>query len=49
MYLQNIEDNCDINEELLQKITKAYKSLILLMGQTSDKMRETSDLWKLMY
>ena len=29
MYLQNIEDNCDINEELLQKVTKAYKSLIL--------------------
>jgi hypothetical protein len=49
MYLQNIEDNCDINEELLQKITKAYKSLILLMGQTSDKMREISDLWKLVH
>ena len=49
MYLQNIEDNCDINEELLQKITKAYKSLILLMGQTSDKMKEISDLWKLVH
>ena len=23
MYLQNIEDNCNINEEILQKITKA--------------------------
>jgi hypothetical protein len=23
MYLQNIEDNCNINEELLQKVTKS--------------------------
>ena len=49
MYLQNIEDNCDINEELLQKVTKAYKSLILLMGQTSEKMKEISELWKLVH
>jgi hypothetical protein len=49
MYLQNIEDNCNINEELLQKITKSYKTLMLLMTQTSEKMKEISDLWKLVY
>jgi len=49
MYLQNIEDNCNINEEILQKITKAYKTLMLLMTQTSEKMKEISDLWKLVY
>ncbi len=49
MYLQNIEDNCDINEELLQKVTKSYKSLILLMGQISEKMKEISSLWKIIH
>ena len=49
MYLQNIEDNCNINEELLQKVTKSYKSLLLLMAQTSEKMKEISNLWKLVY
>jgi hypothetical protein len=49
MYLQNIEDNCNINEEILQKITKAYKTLMLLMTQASEKMKEISDLWKLVY
>ena len=28
MYLKNIQDNCYLNEELLQKVTKAYKSLM---------------------
>ena len=49
MYLQNIEDNCNINEELLQKVTKSYKSLMLLMAQVSDKMKEISNLWKLVH
>ena len=49
MYLQNIEDNCNINEELLQNITKSYKSLLLLMNQTSEKMKEISNLWKTVY
>jgi hypothetical protein len=49
MYLQNIEDNCNINEDLLQKITKSYKTLMLLMTQSSEKMKEISDLWKLVY
>ena len=49
MYLQNIEDNCNINEELLQNITKSYKNLILLMTQVHDKMKEISGLWKLVY
>jgi hypothetical protein len=49
MYLQNIEDNCNINEDLLQKVTKAYKSLMLLMNQVSEKMKEISNLWKIVH
>ena len=49
IYFQNIKDNCDLNEELFQKITKSYKGLILLMEQLSDKMKEISELWKDIY
>ena len=49
MYLKNIQDNCYLNEELLQKVTKAYKSLMLLMYQCCDKMKEISLLWKQVY
>ena len=49
IYLENIKDNCDLNEELFQKITKAYKELVLLMEQLSDKMKEISELWKDIY
>ena len=49
IYFQNIKDNCDLNEELFQKITKSYKGLILLMEQLSDKMKEISELWKDVY
>ena len=34
------------NEEILQKITKAYKALLMIMSQASDKMKELSILWK---
>jgi len=44
--LKSIEDNCVVNEELLQKITKAYKALLLIMAQACDKMKELSILWK---
>ena len=49
IYFENIKDNADINEEILQKITKAYKALILLMQQVSEKMKEISDIWKTLY
>ena len=49
MYFKNIKDNATINEELLQKITKSYKALMLLMQQSSEKMKEISDLWKIIY
>ena len=49
MYLKNIQDNCYLNEELLQKVTKVYKSLMLLMYQCCDKMKEISLLWKQVY
>ena len=44
--LKNIEDNCVLNEEILQKITKAYKALLMIMSQATDKMKELSNLWR---
>ena len=49
MYLKNIQDNCYLNMELLQKITKAYKELMLIMSQSYDKMLEISTLWNQMH
>ena len=49
IYLKNIEDNCDINEDLFEKITKAYKALLLSMSQVKDKMKEISVLWSQVY
>ena len=46
IYLKNIEKNCCITEDLLQKVTKAYKGLLLMMSQVTDKMKEISILWK---
>ena len=46
LYLKNIENNCTITEDLLQKVTKAYKALLMAMSQVSDKMKEISALWK---
>ena len=45
MYLKNIQDNCYLNMELLQKITKAYKELMIIMSQSYEKMKEISNLW----
>ena len=39
MYLKNIQDNCYLNMELLQKIKKAYKELMLIMSQSYEKMK----------
>ena len=33
----------------MQKVTKSYKSLILLMAQASEKMKEISNLWKIIF
>ena len=46
IYLKNIEKNCCITEDLLQKVTKAYKGLLMMMSQVTDKMKEISVLWK---
>ena len=46
IYLKNIEKNCCITEDLLQKVTKAYKGLLIMMSQVTDKMKEISVLWK---
>ena len=49
MYLKNIQDNCFLNEELLEKITKAHKALMNSMSNCCDKMKEISNLWKQVY
>ena len=49
IYLKNIKNNVDLNINTLQKITKGYKSLMLLMEQMSDKMKEISQYWKEIY
>ena len=46
IYLKNIKNNVDLNICTLQKITKGYKSLKLLMDQISDKMKEISQYWQ---
>ena len=46
IYLNNIEKNCNVTEDLLQKVTKAYKALLIMMSQVTDKMKEISILWK---
>ena len=45
-YLDNIKDSADINIKIIKQITKCYKSLITLMQQASEKMKEISELWK---
>lgn len=49
IYFANIKDNMDINIELLQKLTKGYKGLVILMEQMSEKMKEISEIWKDIY
>lgn len=49
MYFCNIKDNSSYMEELLQKVTKSYKSIMNLMQQVSEKMKELSDLWHLVF
>jgi len=46
IYLNNIEKNCLVTEDLLQKVTKAYKALLIMMSEVTDKMKEISILWK---
>ena len=49
IYFENIKDYVNLNEDILQKITKGYKALILIMEQLGDKMKEISELWKDIY
>ena len=49
IYLDNIKDNADIYIQIMEQITKAYKILINLTSQASEKMNEISDLWKKLY
>ena len=49
VYLMNIKDNAEINENIMKRITKSYKNLIDLMHNVSDKMKEIAELWKLLH
>ena len=49
VYFMNIKDNTKINESILKKINKSYKNLIEIIQSANDKMKEISDLWKLLY
>ena len=49
VYFMNIKDNTKINESIMKKINKSYKNLIEIMETANDKMKEISDLWKLLY
>ena len=46
IYFDNIKNYAKSNYQLLQKITKSYKSLLNIMQQMTDKMKEISLLWK---
>ena len=49
IYLDNIKDNADIYIQIMDQITKAYKSLISFTQQAGEKMNEISELWKKLY
>ena len=46
-YFENIKNYAKGHYQLLQKITKGYKSLMNIMQQLSNKMKDISKLWKL--
>ena len=46
IYFDNILNYSKSNYQLLQKITKSYKSLLNIMQQMTEKMKEISLLWK---
>ena len=48
VYFMNIKDNTKLNESIIKKINKSYKSLIGIMNNACEKMKEISDLWKLL-
>ncbi len=49
IYLDNISDNAEINATIMKKITTAYKELIELQKNVSNKMIEIGNLWKTLY
>ena len=49
VYFMNIKDNTKLNESITIKINKSYKNLIQILQSATDKMKEISNLWKLLY
>ena len=48
-YFANIKDNANNNEVLIKKLLVSYKALLLSMIDTSNKMHETSEVWKQLF
>ena len=48
-YFANIKDNANNNEVLMKKLLVSYKALLLSMIDTSNKMHETSEVWKQLF
>ena len=49
VYFMNIKDNTKLNESIMIKINKSYKNLIQILQSATDKMKEITNLWKLLY
>ena len=49
VYFMNIKDNTKLNESIMTKINKSYKNLIQILQSATNKMKEISNLWKLLY
>ena len=49
VYFMNIKDNTKLNESIMIKINKSYKNVIQILQSATDKMKEISNLWKLLY
>ena len=46
IYFDNIKNYAKSHYQLLQKITRGYKSIMNIMQQLSNKMKDVSKLWK---
>lgn len=49
IYFVNIKDSAESNEDLLKKLLKLYKELVLAMNNVSRIMDEISSAWNLLY
>ena len=46
IYLENIKDICQLNEDIIKKINQNYKQISILMEQVIEKLKYSGELWK---